>query len=416
MQQVFSILVVCPPMSNETGRLETILSIWSTEQNERFFFNESRLVLELCTLYPEEMARFKLLGKCKAIEGSHLSDNRYFDQERLPSGMSWLWVLKIATALLNHSQSILVIEEVSAFYRAHKTRIYKVLEGTETKLTRAYLDDLEAVLELVVGLLSQAFWVNTNVQLMEELTYIMSHNLIKLFVGVAQGKVVHLAVSKNEIVFRETRVSAPEEEEGRDYRGDQLENIFNLEMRIRTVYCLKYYCLAMEKAFRLSQFDRLYFNKNVLDSHRYLSHFWDDYNRSLKVLLKHSLTRADHCTQALTNSPHLLKVLTESQQAPHTFFSNGYLTALTSLPLDEEELLAEHHLLTYLVAELAVVHYLKQKSYSHKFNALLASYSDAFGRHLKDHLQKVKEERLGKVVEGLVGSEHFGKLQAILDN
>ena len=56
--------------------------------------------------------------------------------------MSWLWILKIATSLVANSDSILVIEETGNFLLKYKDKIYKILEGSEQKLTRAYLEDL----------------------------------------------------------------------------------------------------------------------------------------------------------------------------------------------------------------------------------------------------------------------------------
>ena len=53
--------------------------------------------------------------------------------------MHWLWLVKIATALVSNSDSILVIEEVGNFLINYKEKIYKILEGSEQKITKAYL-------------------------------------------------------------------------------------------------------------------------------------------------------------------------------------------------------------------------------------------------------------------------------------
>ena len=52
IQQAFSIFMVCPPASNESQLLEIILAIWSSEGNDKYFFNESRLIIDLCNQYP----------------------------------------------------------------------------------------------------------------------------------------------------------------------------------------------------------------------------------------------------------------------------------------------------------------------------------------------------------------------------
>ena len=62
---------------------------------------------------------------------------------------------------------------------------------------------------------------------MEEITYILSHHSIKLFVGIAQGRVLNSAISKNEKVLSEVKVSSQENEEVAESRSENLDNIFN---------------------------------------------------------------------------------------------------------------------------------------------------------------------------------------------
>jgi len=38
-----------------------------------------------------------------------------------------------------------------------------------------------------------------------------------------------------------------------------------------------------------------------------------------------------------------------------------------------------------------MVHYLKQKIYINKYNSLMSTQSDLFGRRIKEHIAKVKE-------------------------
>lgn len=75
------------------------------------------------------MAKFKLLSKCKVIDPSVLTENRYRENERQAESMAWLWALKIATALVANSDSVLVIEEASNFLVSNKERISHILEG-----------------------------------------------------------------------------------------------------------------------------------------------------------------------------------------------------------------------------------------------------------------------------------------------
>lgn len=53
--------------------------------------------------------------------------------------MSWLWGIKIASALASHSVSVLAVEEAGKFFIKHKNKIWKILEGSEQRLSRAYL-------------------------------------------------------------------------------------------------------------------------------------------------------------------------------------------------------------------------------------------------------------------------------------
>ena len=75
------------------------------------------------------MAKFKLLSKCKVIDPSVLTDNRYKENERQAESMAWLWGLKIATALISNSDSVLVIEEAGNFLINNKDRIHNILKG-----------------------------------------------------------------------------------------------------------------------------------------------------------------------------------------------------------------------------------------------------------------------------------------------
>lgn len=57
---------------------------------------------------------------------------------------------------------------------------------------------MEAALELMACLFSHDLWINFNRKLAEELTYLLSHKLIKVFVAYAQGKLGFFVGSNND--------------------------------------------------------------------------------------------------------------------------------------------------------------------------------------------------------------------------
>jgi hypothetical protein len=89
----------------------------------------------------------------------------------------------------------------------------------------------------------------------------------------------------------------------------------------------------MEKAFKVSQFDHKYFKAPVMGPNRYLSSFWDTFNKNITVLFNFSLNRAEYWLKqpALKDS---IKLLNECYTAPHTFYANGYLPTIIELPKD----------------------------------------------------------------------------------
>lgn len=85
------------------------------------------------------MARLKLLSKLEVIDNSRAVESRYENEQRKPSTIAWLWAVKVATALVSNSASSLPLNEATTFFMKQKTKIYKILEGSEPKMTRAYL-------------------------------------------------------------------------------------------------------------------------------------------------------------------------------------------------------------------------------------------------------------------------------------
>lgn len=172
--------------------------------------------------------------------------------------------------------------------------------------------------------------------------------------------------------------------------------------------------MAMEKAFKLSQFVQKYFSECVMGSHRYLTSFWDSFNKNITVLLNYSITRLEFWIKNRL-TPQIIGLLTDCFNAPYTFLENGYLTTVIELPQNQGELLEDHFLVTYLVAELAVVHLLKQKTYISKYSTLMGSQGEKFSRRVKEHIGKALE--VGKKMGGclLVSEGDFKKLIEVLD-
>jgi len=82
---------------------------------------------------------------------------------------------------------------------------------------------------LLIALFSHTLWINFNRTTVEEITYILSHHLVKFFVSVAQGQVLPVPISKNEKVLSEVKISTlfDDDEMVEDYRSDHLDNLFN---------------------------------------------------------------------------------------------------------------------------------------------------------------------------------------------
>ena len=118
------------------------------------------------------------------------------------------------------------------------------------------------------------------------------------------------------------------------------------------------YLMLMDRAFKVSQYEKKYFKTNVYGNHRYLSSFWDSYNKNLIGVFNFTLNRLDYWKKC-KKTKLVLKVLNQCYQAPHTFEDNGYLPSIIELPVNEEELFEEHYTICYLVTQLAVVHYIR---------------------------------------------------------
>lgn len=177
-------------------------------------------MLELCTLYPDEMVKLQPLSRCEIIAPLSSFYNRYEGKDRRFEGMAWTWVVKIATALASHEQSILVVSEVGHFFNIHKDSFINLFEFGD-KISKGYLDDLDSGLQLLLALFTHELWINFNRPLAEELTFLLSHKIIRLFVAYSQGKLSFLLGSDNDRTLAKVKVAGLIEEE----IGDNLDSL-----------------------------------------------------------------------------------------------------------------------------------------------------------------------------------------------
>lgn len=110
-QQLISVLVLIPPMEVEKELMSSIVDLWVNESNECFFYNESRVIIRLCERHPVEMAKFRLFYRCEKLKkfGGDGKFPLYSGALRSPDGLSWIWILKICSTMLENSQSVIVM-------------------------------------------------------------------------------------------------------------------------------------------------------------------------------------------------------------------------------------------------------------------------------------------------------------------
>ncbi len=53
--------------------------------------------------------------------------------------MRWIWVVQIATALAGSNTSMMAVNQAGDFFIKYKTHFYRLFEGIENRLTRAYI-------------------------------------------------------------------------------------------------------------------------------------------------------------------------------------------------------------------------------------------------------------------------------------
>lgn len=96
---------------------------------------------------------------------------------------------------------------------------------------------------------------------------------------------------------------------------------------------------------------------------------------------------------------------------------NGYLSTIIELPKNEFELFSDIYLLNYLISELAVIHYLKEKLYVNKFNNLLSNHIETFGKKIKEHVDNVKVEcrKTNVAMHLYIKEEEFSNVLEIID-
>lgn len=346
-------------------------------------------MLELARHFPEEVVKLQPLTRCEIVSSlsNHYSRYSEDDEERRWEGIAWTWVVKIATELANHPLSILIVSEVSAFFKQYRARFLDLFEPGE-RLSKSYLEDLEAALELMACLFSHDLWVSFNRLLAEELTYLLSHKLIKVFVAYAQGRLPFFPLSSNDKALASVKSSGTMEDESA-FDSMTQENLFVSEMRIRVNYCLRDYCLVMRKAFKASHYVEAYFEAPFSEGYRYYSSFWDAFNKQLISLFIYA-NKQLKVWGGVRKLNDCLATLTQCCNAPHSFVENGYLCTIIDLPANEYELFSDLYLLNYLLVELAAVHLLKERLYIARFNNLMSAHIDLFAKRIKEHIDTLR--------------------------
>lgn len=138
-------------------------------------------------------------------------------------------------------------------------------------------------------LFSHDLWINFNRKLAEELTYLLSHKLIKVFVAYAQGKLGFFVGSNNDRNLSLVKSSGTIEEEfAENFDNMTQDNMFITEMKIKMNHCVRDYCILMEKAFKASHYVEKYFDSPVYDNYKYFSSFWDIFNKNIVALFVYS--------------------------------------------------------------------------------------------------------------------------------
>jgi hypothetical protein len=170
-------------------------------------------------------------------------------------------------------------------------------------------------LELLASLFSHDLWVNFNRKLAEELTYLLSHRLIRVFVLYAQGRLSFAPNSSNDRELAAVRCLGEEES---PFDSLTQETAFSTEMRIRVNYCLRNYCLVMSKAFRTSHYVETYFETPVLETSRYFSSFWDGFGKQLTSLFVYA-GKQFKLWSGLRRLNEALSTMAQCSSAPHSF-------------------------------------------------------------------------------------------------
>ena len=138
----------------------------------------------------------------------------------------------------------------------------------------------------------------------------------------------------------------------------------------------------MDKAFQSSEYVQKYFNVFLLGNNRYISSFWDTFNKNLVVLFNYTQNRMDYWLR-IKRTKQIIQLLNDCYNAPYTFLQNGYLPTVIDIPQSEQQVFSNLYVLLYLVTQLSVIHYLKHKEFIHKFNTLTTAHNDSFGTRVK---------------------------------
>lgn len=105
-------------------------------------------------------------------------------------------------------------------------------------------------------------------------------------------------------------------------------------MKLKTLTTLKYYLIAMDRSFQNSEYIQKYFNAFLLGNNRYITSFWDTFNKNLIVIFNYTHNKMDYWLK-IKRSKQIIQLLNDCYNAPYTFLQNGYLPTVIDIPQSE---------------------------------------------------------------------------------
>jgi hypothetical protein len=92
-----------------------------------------------------------------------VSTSHYSYNLRYPDSIAFVWGLKIASTLMSSEmETVLIFEEISEFYNLKSDQIYSLLLRNTTTLTLVHIEELQALLEFILTLITSQSWVTVH--------------------------------------------------------------------------------------------------------------------------------------------------------------------------------------------------------------------------------------------------------------